>query len=417
MDEETTLSDNYTDDNIFLVQDYAINNEDKEDSAYLNTEGFDNIDDQDIMPEKKRTITFNQNQINELRKAEKEKQTDYKPQEPDQLTPTGVRRNPRRKRSKQEENRLDFILNENSDFTQRIAIKILFGESVPSDTPVDILGYAIRELERRRDALLSKGAYHESVKAAKAAERAKTIQLEAAKKEAQQCEMADIKIRRGHLKTDFRIAKHISRARINDMKKLLSDRLQELLRKHEEELEKFEEKWKSEPVMRMYKKRSQRLVHMRIVEKKLLLAQRYDESELQQKIANKIEKDEYKTQREKYQNDYKEAKERLLERQKKELDIFYCSSDVRKKILQKKIKNEKNHLRCRKRALEAHEKFAEDQEKVWNVKHRGEEATLCQGPFGKIKRSRFREVDLQNNSTLLPYLAKEANLKKQFISQ
>lgn len=307
---------------------------------------------------------------------------------------------------------LDLLLDENSERAEKIASKILFGEKIDeSDIKPDLLNLVIQNIEHKRSMLLLKGEYEASVKASQAIEVAKKYQLQAAKRRIQEIEMADVMIRKGHANTDEQIIDHISLARFNDLSEKLRKRLENLKTRHKRELEEHEARWQDDHMQRIYFKKSSKLMEMRLQERKLIAAKRFDEAMMCKRIADQMEAQEWNESKSHYDSDYRASKALLLAKQKEEEDILRNCTFIKKQVFHKRAEIEKTAIQNRKAALRMQEEIASDAEKLWRIRHRSNY------DFGlprviRVKDNSYRSIEPESARLLPPLEEKGKNNKK-----
>lgn len=313
-----------------------------------------------------------------------------------------------KRRKNSEYNPLDFMLNENSSKASKIATRLLFGETVEEDVPSEIFDLVILDLEHRRDVFMLKGAFDESVKAGDAIDSAKQLRINAAKKEAQKLELADVMIRKGHMKTDVSIFNHITKHEFHELKAKNEDKLARIKERQQRELEDHDRRWNDTSMLRKYNRRSKDLMDLRTLERRLMQAGRTEEAAITKKMADERERTEYEESRRQYDIDYKASRELLLQKHAEQLDTFYKSADVKKLSLKNKVANEKRVIANRKQALKHQEEIANDADKVWRLKHRGERDVVVRGARKEAKRD-----DGPTSAILLPPLEEKKSSRRK----
>ena len=287
--------------------------------------------------------------------------------------------NIRRRRKKQDYNPLDFMLDENSSQASKIATRLLYGDEIKEHYPPDLYNIVIRDLEHRRDVFMLKGSFDEALKASEAAVNAKQLQINATKKEEQEYELADVLLRKGHMKTDVSIFRHITQAEFNDLKEQNRIKLQRIKERHQKELEAHEKKWNDPAMQRLYNRRSKELQELRTLENRLLQVGRSADAQIAKKRADQMEMHEYNESRWRFENDYKASRDLLLQKQADEIDTFEKSVDVKKLAFKNKVSTRKRAFTNRNRILKQQEDIASDPDKVWRKKHRGERDVVVHG--------------------------------------
>ena len=287
--------------------------------------------------------------------------------------------NIRRRKKKQDYNPLDFMLDENSSQASKIATRLLYGDTIKEHYPPDLYNIVIRDLEHRRDVFMLKGSFDEALKASEAAVNARQLQINATKKEEQEYELADVLLRKGHMKTDVSIFKHVTQAEFNDLKEKNEMRLKRMKERHQKELEAHEKKWNDPAMQRLYNRRSKELQELRTLENRLLQVGRSADAAVAKKRADQMEMNEYNESRWRFENDYKASRDLLLQKQANEIDTFEKSVDVKKLAFKNKVSTKKRAFTNRNRILKHQEDIANDPDKVWRKKHRGERDVVVHG--------------------------------------
>lgn len=111
------------------------------------------------------------------------------------------------------------------------------------------------------------------------------------------------------------------RDEINEYDEQTEAKKKSLIVKQQEELEKFENKWRTE-MPDKYRKPSGKLLNIMSQEKRLALAGAYDDAEVYAREADKLLKVEMENAQRNLIRDYKIAKSKFMESQKNELELF-----------------------------------------------------------------------------------------------
>ena len=112
-------------------------------------------------------------------------------------------------------------------------------------------------------------------------------------------------------------------------------KLEELNKKHIDELTEFENKWNDEQCLRRFTKPSSRLIEMKHIETMMVQTKRYKEAKSMQTSCSKMESQESKQAQEVAQKEMIKSKAALLEKQAKEKNIAIDAANKRMTIVKR----------------------------------------------------------------------------------
>jgi len=291
----------------------------------------------------------------------------------------------------------EFILNENSEYASKLSTHLLLGEEIDPNTPIEILGLIIKDLEYRRDIFIQKGAFSESVKALNAVDHVKELQIDSVKRAAQQEQLEEIRLRRGHMKTDLKIFNHIKKAHAQNMRSKCKERVKNTEIRHQKELEEHEKKWNEPSMQRLYNRRSSNLVNLRNQYKRLLLAKKFAEAEQTKKFADELEAKEYDEAQRRFEQEFLVSKQQLIQRHNQEIETLKENNSLKLEVLKKKSQIEKLSLINRKKAIQHQEENVKDLEKNWRLYHKVNEDPK---PTSRSTRMELMKINMQETPIL-----------------
>ena len=299
----------------------------------------------------------------------------------------------------------EIILHEKSDQIEKTSTKFLLGEKI-NDIDLQILNLVIIDLENRRNRLTEQGLLKESIHVQNAIERARQTQIEISKLEAQKIALLDIKIRKGHSETDKVIINHVQNAKFTNLEIKFENQMKTLLEKHNIEIQNLEKDWTSELKNRRYKQISLTLRNLRDQQEKLIISKRFDEADYVKNQADLLQKEEEQIMIQRRQLDYQNSLEKLLLKQKNEINTLNSAKITKLNVLKKLSEVENETFINRSKAIKFHEDIAKDKDKLWKLKHKNDNQLLMLNKeiISKSKKSKINSSRPEYKSLKLPPL-------------
>jgi len=282
-----------------------------------------------------------------------------------------------------------FTYDFDKDAAAALAEKFIKGVEVKENDP-HLITAAMVEIEATRNDLMAKGYFRESLKTQKALESARVLQIAAAKRVAQEQELASVQQKQNEAQSKITEVTSQIKANEEQLQLRFQQQLEALLKRQEIEIQEHDSRWESNQKLRQFNRSSNQLRMMRVQQQLLLRAKRFDEAETVCKTANALEAQEATKAREMMQNAYQISKNNLLKRHREELETLQKAQTFKKE--EKKHINESLVLPLQKRLrfLTQEEELAKNPEYVWSTKHRfDEDASVVVGKQVKTGRNGF----------------------------
>lgn len=150
---------------------------------------------------------------------------------------------------------------------------------------------------------------------------------------------------------------------LNHFNEETEEKRADLLKLQEQQVERFEHLWSTQMPAK-YRKPSARLLELKEKEKALALARDYDEAEIIHKEAEQLMQKEVNEAQQRLINDYRNAREQLMLKQKKEMDLFDEKRRDKRNLLMVKLNEKKETEERREQVMSQQQmttmKLAED---------------------------------------------------------
>jgi hypothetical protein len=134
------------------------------------------------------------------------------------------------------------------------------------------------------------------------------------------------------------------------------DKIEQLRRKHDLELKKFELHWQTEDTLRKYRKPSSRLLQMWRMEKYLARTEKFTDAEILKLETEELARRERALGQAAANRDFHTEHERLLNRQRKEYDLLVATQQHWREVLVSRQKKERAVIENKDLAVEAKQK-------------------------------------------------------------
>lgn len=191
-----------------------------------------------------------------------------------------------------------------------------------SGCSVELLPSLIESLNRQWEFMIENGYYFESENICKSFKTAVQL-LKTKKTQFLQNQMKEqLKSRKEAHQLNIDQINTMANNQNQNMEYQFTQEIENMMNRHDMEIEELNSKWESNEYIRLYNKSSAGLNLLRTQETKLLFAKRYDESLAAERQANEMEKIETQRQIQKRELDYQAALSTLLQRQRKEFNVL-----------------------------------------------------------------------------------------------
>lgn len=286
-------------------------------------------------------------------------------------SPRSPRRKPPKKQNLpsipefQDDPEIDFFIHDNSDLATTVATQILIGSPLETRNP-EILQLSLQSLEQKRNALYKNKDFHQAQHVEKAIMRGKQILLDSMKDVIQNHEMSCVDLRAQHIITDMTIFDHSKEYEKDKLDNRVEQSLENLKKKHEEELRQHQEMWNSDVKLREFNKISPRLRAMRDQQVRYIRAKKFDEADQMRRDADALYQQELSQSHSRHYKAYIESRERLLAKQKHELDVLISANNDRKYVFNGVVEKNRNTFHNHEKVLQIYRSMASDRERLWN---------------------------------------------------
>lgn len=266
---------------------------------------------------------------------------------------------------RQEDPEIDFFIHDNSDLASTVATQILLGTPVSTRNP-EILQLSLASLEQKRNAFYKNKEFHQAELVEQAISRAKDLLLESMKDLIQNHEMSCVELRAQHIATDTTIFDHSKEYEKDKLEDRVEKAIENMKKRHEQELKQHTEMWNSDVKLREFNKISPKLRGMRDQQIRYIRAKKFDDADQMGKEADKLYQRELSQSKSRHYKAYMESRERLLQRQKQEIETLISATKDRRYVFQKTVEKNRDLFHNREKVLQIYRSLASDREKLWN---------------------------------------------------
>ncbi|EAY13405.1 hypothetical protein TVAG_424370 [Trichomonas vaginalis G3] len=246
-----------------------------------------------------------------------------------------------------------------------IKAKALKLETLPV-VPDEIYTQAIYSLSEDRKAKIQDHKFKEGATVNKVILHIQDMQLKQRKINAQQSAQNSTKEQEDELKKLLDDFDKETKKQTKELEDKIQDQRNQLVEKHEKELDDHEKLWNSDQMMKMFNHVSSSISTMRAQMKSLLLQCRFEEAGAIEVIANEQKAKEEMMNHEVMQTRFNESQKLLMQRQSDELNTFDAASKVKVQNFQNKRARERLPLENKLHKVENIKNIVNDKERLWN---------------------------------------------------
>ena len=291
-------------------------------------------------------------------------------------------------------------ININKEAASLIAEKFIKGVEVKESDP-HLLIAAMIEIETTRNELMSKGHFKESLKTQKALETARSAQITASKKIAQEHELLNVQQKQSEAKTKINSISQQIKQSEQELLTKFQEQIDSMLKRHEFDIIEHDSKWESDSKRRQFNRSSNQLRTLRVQQQLLMKAKRFDEAEYVCKNADLLEQQESNRAAKLMQTAYNNSKNNLLKRHQEEIETLKKAQNMKKEEIKCLLESKVVPLQNRIKVLAQEEELAKNPDYVWATKHRNDDdQALIVGQ--QVKTGRNANTTRLSDFTILP---------------
>ena len=271
-------------------------------------------------------------------------------------------------------------------------------------------------LKQQRDFLISFDLFSNSEECDRALREVTRLNEQYLKQRTQKELQAEYKQRLSRAKKELAEIEKKADELEKNLEESLQEQMENVKKRQQQEIEKYNENWESEQKLRRYNRSSPELRVLRMQAIKLLNSHRYDEMRIVENQANKLEQQEAEASHLAMEFDYANGFVLLQKKHEEEIQKVIASQKRKRAEFNAAKEEDLDVVRSKIRKLENGLEQAGDQDKVWNGRKRQvlertmRDRSIPQPQFGVGKK----QIDVSQFNTLkLPSLGSETQTQKR----
>ncbi|KAK8882110.1 hypothetical protein M9Y10_044750 [Tritrichomonas musculus] len=307
--------------------------------------------------------------------------------------------------------------NEDSDLNIWVS-RALNGEDISKCNP-ELVPDLVRELNNQWEYNIANGYYFESEFAYKGFKAAQQLQKDISNRQLQRYIKDDLKNRKKKTKSNLKDLDEMVKIQSQNMERQFQDEIDELIEKHDKEIDEFNKKWKTVK-QRLYNKPSNQLTLLYQQEDKLNYARRYEESIAVSKEASKLEKVESREKAIKMEYDYRDALSLLIQKQREEMRVLLSNHEDIRKLHQSAKKCEEDLIETRIKKIDRETMKANDMATIERrqLKYSTGVESISNYSINSFSRSNNKTVIVgEFNEVPLPRLDAEQRIQRSIMKR
>ena len=249
---------------------------------------------------------------------------------------------------------------------------VLKGREIPG-IPAALVPELLGRLQDEQKAAIAAMSRERAVRVAAALKHVKELQTVKRKEETQQKHLSECCEKVEKAKSEHKALLERFAELEAQMGADYNKQRQALVARQAKEKEDLEKEWSSPAKARVYNHPSQRLIVLRMQEKKMFTLGQYDDVDKVRAEADRLEKSEVEVANKAFQAGYDNAVRQLREKHRLEMGIFHEDFNQKAEMVRREMRTKLEQMEKVIAHLESKRETAEDPEKVWALKGRTEQ--------------------------------------------
>lgn len=227
--------------------------------------------------------------------------------------------------------------------------------------------------------------------------------VKAKTKENQQIERIQFEKKNSEFENQFKLFDDETKTLEEELLQNQANRTQEMIERHQNEFDRFEERWTSDQKQRIYNKGTNHLLSLHNSLKQLLVQSRFQEAQAVQQQIDERSQLEEADHFDLIQHDYNESLRNLQDRQQLEMESFQEKLNIELNTFRQQRKRLRQAYVNRQIVMKTHEDLINDPEKLWKrteKKRIRKSLTLLSRDTQYMPPTRMKVSELRNDKSV-----------------